>query len=81
MDMVAKQGWRMMIKPEMLVARVFKARWSIRDGIKVKGMAKPWLREVSLVEDVLEDCMGGYSATKSQTSVVADLQGPPSNSD
>ncbi|XP_050877711.1 uncharacterized mitochondrial protein AtMg00310-like [Lathyrus oleraceus] len=27
MDMVAKQGWHMMTKPEMLVARVFKSRY------------------------------------------------------
>ncbi|WJX67053.1 alcohol dehydrogenase (NADP(+)) [Trifolium repens] len=42
--MVAKQGWKIMTKPDTLVARIFKARWNIGDGSKIKVMSDPWLR-------------------------------------
>ncbi|MCI38148.1 RNA-directed DNA polymerase (Reverse transcriptase), partial [Trifolium medium] len=45
MAMVAKQGWKIMTKPETLVAKIFKARWSIGDGSKIKVMEDPWLRD------------------------------------
>jgi hypothetical protein len=80
MAMVAKQGWNFMMKPNTLVARIYKARyfpkstifeshlgnnpsfawrsiwksrkvlmngcrWKIGNGIKIKVMGQPWLRE------------------------------------
>ncbi|WJX56156.1 hypothetical protein P8452_41839 [Trifolium repens] len=44
MSMVAKQGWKIMSRPETLVAKIFKARWSVGDGSKIKIMTDPWLR-------------------------------------
>ncbi|GAU40485.1 hypothetical protein TSUD_286400 [Trifolium subterraneum] len=56
-----------MTKPESLVARIFKARWSVGDGSKIKVMADPWLRgqgcgwvsapqpQVPLIREVQED--------------------------
>ncbi|GAU31898.1 hypothetical protein TSUD_270830 [Trifolium subterraneum] len=44
MAMVAKQGWNFINNPNSLVARIFKARWSIGDGSNIKVMGEPWLR-------------------------------------
>jgi hypothetical protein len=44
MAMVAKQGWKIMTRPETLVAKIFKARWNIGDGSKIKVMNTPWIR-------------------------------------
>ncbi|GAU50216.1 hypothetical protein TSUD_29020 [Trifolium subterraneum] len=45
MAMVAKQGWKIITRPETLVGKIFKARWSMGDGRKIKVMTDPWLRE------------------------------------
>ncbi|PNX86022.1 ribonuclease H, partial [Trifolium pratense] len=44
MSMVAKQAWNFVAKPHTLVARIYKARWKIGDGSKIKIMSEPWLR-------------------------------------
>ncbi|CAI8587149.1 unnamed protein product [Vicia faba] len=41
MAMVAKQGWSLLLKPNVLVSRVFKA--SIGDGSNIRVMQEPWL--------------------------------------
>ncbi|MCH80722.1 hypothetical protein A2U01_0001495 [Trifolium medium] len=43
MSMIAKQAWNFVLEPDMLVARIFKARWKICDGSKIKIMFEPWL--------------------------------------
>ncbi|KAK2424247.1 hypothetical protein QL285_034627 [Trifolium repens] len=43
--MIAKQGWNIMTKPHTLVARIYKARWSIGNGTSIKVMGEPWLRD------------------------------------
>ncbi|MCI06599.1 RNA-directed DNA polymerase (Reverse transcriptase) [Trifolium medium] len=45
MAMVAKQGWKFMTNPNTLVAKVYKARWRIGDGTKIKVMNEPWLKK------------------------------------
>ncbi|CAJ2642321.1 unnamed protein product [Trifolium pratense] len=44
MAMIAKQGWNIMTRPHTLVAKLFKARWSIGNGASIKIMSEPWLR-------------------------------------
>ncbi|MCH90826.1 putative ribonuclease H protein, partial [Trifolium medium] len=45
MAMVAKQGWNFIMKPDTLVARIYKARWRIGDDTKIKVMNEPWLKK------------------------------------
>ncbi|MCH83955.1 RNA-directed DNA polymerase (Reverse transcriptase), partial [Trifolium medium] len=42
--MIAKQGWNIMTKPNTLLAKIYKARWSIGSGASIKIMSEPWLR-------------------------------------
>ncbi|GAU37643.1 hypothetical protein TSUD_220690 [Trifolium subterraneum] len=42
--LIAKQGWHMMTKPHTLVAKLYRARWSIGNGASIKVMSEPWLR-------------------------------------
>ncbi|PNX90290.1 ribonuclease H, partial [Trifolium pratense] len=42
--MIAKQGWNLMTKPHTLVAKLYKARWSVGSGTNIKVMSEPWLR-------------------------------------
>ncbi|KAK2450768.1 hypothetical protein QL285_009870 [Trifolium repens] len=44
MAMIAKQGWNIMTKPNTLVAKLYKARWSIGKGNDIKVMNDAWLR-------------------------------------
>ncbi|GAU30346.1 hypothetical protein TSUD_57570 [Trifolium subterraneum] len=43
--MIAKQGWNFMTKSHSLVARIYKARWSIGDRTSIKVMSESWLRD------------------------------------
>ncbi|PNY14675.1 ribonuclease H [Trifolium pratense] len=42
--MIAKQGWNIMTKPHTLLAKLYKARWSVGNGDNIKVMHDPWLR-------------------------------------
>ncbi|PNX55279.1 hypothetical protein L195_g048906, partial [Trifolium pratense] len=44
MAMIAKEGWHIMMNPNTLAARIFKAIWKIGDERKIKVMTEPWLR-------------------------------------
>ncbi|MCI29646.1 hypothetical protein A2U01_0050855, partial [Trifolium medium] len=42
--MIAKQGWNIMTQPHTLLAKIYKARWSVGNGASIKVMHEPWLR-------------------------------------
>ncbi|GAU37102.1 hypothetical protein TSUD_278890 [Trifolium subterraneum] len=72
MAMVAKQGWKIMTRPDTLVAKIFKARWSIGDGSQIRVMKDPWLRGQG---------HGWVNAVQPQADVAEDILAVPLLSD
>ncbi|WJX62405.1 hypothetical protein P8452_47404 [Trifolium repens] len=61
--MIAKQGWSIVTKPHTLVAKLYKARWSIGDGTSIKVMSEPWLREQEAAWIPAPQEQGAYDLT------------------